>query len=361
MPFTALLLNASVAFTGFYLISKLYHSTHFDSYRSRGILIGFLAGALGLFLMKNGVQVNDEVRVDLRHLPLVLLAFYGARSPLFVATLIIASTRFLFGFSDQAVVAFIATFIVSSGMWWLHKCFRNRLLLQSMLLNTWALFIISVAVFINLGWGTTYVELILTIWTVGLLVGTLASLLAIDLEKTTRRAKEYKYSAERDHLTGLFNRRMWERKTASLVSDRQTYNVLALDIDHFKHVNDTYGHSNGDLVLKRFAELLKIETRAHDVVARIGGEEFVILIYDLSPDKVYKVAERIRERIAAEAFFLSDVTSIQVTTSIGIAHGSALPIESMSDLADTALYQAKDNGRNRTVLVHANAHTLVPN
>lgn len=360
MPFTALLLNASVAFTGFYLISKLYHSDRFWSFRFRSLLIGLLTGGLGLFLMKNGVQVNEEVRVDLRHLPLVLLAFYGARFPLLVATAIIASTRFLFGVTDQAVVAFVATFILSIGMWWIHRSVR-RLLLQSMLLNVWALFIISVAVFINLGWGTTYVELILTIWTVGLLVGTLASLLAIDLEKTTRRAKEYKYSAERDHLTGLFNRRMWERKTASLVSDRQTYNVLALDIDHFKHVNDTYGHSNGDLVLKRFAELLKIETRAHDVVARIGGEEFVILIYDLSPDKVYKVAERIRERIAAEAFFLSDVTSIQVTTSIGIAHGSALPIESMSDLADTALYQAKDNGRNRTVLVHANAHTLVPN
>ncbi len=360
LPFTALLLNASVAFTGFYLISKLYHSDRFGSFRFRGFLIGLMTGGLGLFLMMNAVQANEEVRVDLRYLPLVLLAFYGARFPLLIATVIIASTRFLFGLTDQAVVAFIATFVVGLGMWWIHR-HVHRLLLQSMLLHVWALFVTSISILINLGWNTAYVEIVLTFWVVGLLVGTLASLLAIDLEQMTRRSKEYKHSAERDHLTGLFNRRMWEERTTSLVSERRAYNVLALDIDHFKHVNDTYGHPNGDLVLKRFAELLKVETRAHDVVARIGGEEFVILIYDLSPEKVVKVAERIRERIAAEAFVLSDGTSIRVSTSIGIAHGSALPVESMSSLADTALYEAKDQGRNRTVVRHANAHMLVPN
>ncbi|MCT4782599.1 diguanylate cyclase [Exiguobacterium himgiriensis] len=359
VPFTALLLNASVAFTGFYLISKLYHSEHFGPFRFRGFLIGLLTGAIGLFLMMNAVQVNGEVRVDLRYLPLVLLAFYGARFPLLIATMIVASTRFLFGVTDQAVIAFIATFIVSVGMWWIHRHIHH-LLWQSMLLHVWALFVTSVSIFINLGWDTAYIELVLTFWTVGLLVGTLASLLAIDLEKATQRAKAYKHSAERDHLTGLFNRRMWEERTLSLVSERRTYNILALDIDHFKHVNDTYGHPNGDLVLKRFAELLKIETRAHDIVARIGGEEFVILIYDLSPEKVAKVAERIRKRIAAEAFTLSDGTTIQISVSIGIAHGNALPVESMSSLADTALYEAKDQGRNRTVVRHANAHRLIP-
>lgn len=360
VPFTALLLNASVAFTGFYLISKLYHSEHFGPFRFRGFLIGLLTGAIGLFLMMNAVQVNGEVRVDLRYLPLVLLAFYGARFPLLIATVIIASTRFLFGLTDQAVVAFIATFVVSLGMWWIHRHVR-RLLLQSMLLHVWALFVTSVSILVNLGWSSAYIEIVLTFWVVGLLVGTLASLLAIDLEQMTRRSKEYKHSAERDHLTGLFNRRMWEERTTSLVSERRAYNVLALDIDHFKHVNDTYGHPNGDLVLKRFAELLKLETRSHDVVARIGGEEFVILIYDLPPEKVVKVAERIRERIAVEAFVLSDGTSIRISTSIGIAHGSALPVESMSSIADSALYEAKDKGRNRTVVRRANAHMLVPN
>lgn len=359
MLFTALLLNSTVAFTGFYLISKLYHSNPFWSFRLRGLLIGLLTGGFGLLLMVNGVEVNDEVRVDLRHLPLVLLAFYGARFPLLIATMIIASTRFLFGVTDQAVVAFIATFIVSIGMWLLHQRLTDRLFLQSMLLNVWALFIISIAVFVNLGWNEAYIELVLTIWTVGLLVGSLSSLLAVDLEQTTRRSKEYKRSAERDHLTGLFNRRVWERQTASLESNGRAYNILALDIDHFKHVNDTYGHPNGDLVLKRFAELLLIETRSHDLVARIGGEEFVVLINDLNPDQVIKVAERIRERIGSESYYLSDANPIQVTVSIGIAHGKSLSVDAMSEFADKALYQAKKGGRNQSILLLADESQLV--
>ncbi|WP_214759758.1 GGDEF domain-containing protein [Exiguobacterium sp. s129] len=350
MTLTVLLLNACVAFTGFYIISKIYHSTLFHSQFFRSFIIGLLAGALGLFLMYNAVEANDTVRVDLRHLPLVLLAFYGARAPLFIATLVIASTRFLFGMTEQAFIAFIATFIVSIGMLWIHRLLRERLFLQSIFLNVWALFIISLAVYINMGWNAAYVSLVLTIWMVGMLVGLLSSTLTIDLEKTTRRALEYKQSSERDHLTGLFNRRVWDRYTASLGEDDRTYNVLALDIDHFKHVNDTYGHGNGDLVLQQFADILKVETRAHDTVARIGGEEFVILMYDLTPEKVDKVANRIRERVATETFYLNDFPPIQITTSVGVAHGTALPIKRMVDLADSALYQAKSEGRNQVVV-----------
>lgn len=351
MTLTVLLLNACVAFTGFYIISKIYHSSLFNSQRLRSFVIGLLAGALGLFLMYNAVEANDTVRVDLRHLPLVLLAFYGARMPLYIATLVIASTRFLFGMTEQALIAFIATFVISGGMLWIHRLLRERLFMQSIFLNVWALFVISLAVYINMGWSAAYVSLVLTIWMVGMLVGLLSSILTIDLEKTTRRALEYKQSSERDHLTGLFNRRVWDRYTASLGEDDRTYNILALDIDHFKHVNDTYGHVNGDLVLQQFADILKVETRAHDTVARIGGEEFVILMYDLTPEKVDKVANRIRELVATETFYLNDFPPIQITTSVGVANGTALPIKQMVDLADSALYQAKNEGRNQVVVL----------
>ncbi|MCM3280474.1 GGDEF domain-containing protein [Exiguobacterium sp. MER 193] len=118
----------------------------------------------------------------------------------------------------------------------------------------------------------------------------------------------------------------------------------------FNHVNDTYGHGNGNLVLQRFANILKVETRAHDTVARIGGEEFVILMYDLTPEKVDKVANRIRERIAAELFHLNDFPPIHITTSVGVAHGTSLPIKRMVDLADSAFYRTKNEGRNQVVI-----------
>lgn len=354
MTITVLLLNACVAFTGFYIISKIYYSELFRSAKARGMLIGLFAGALGLFLMYNAVEVNSDVRVDLRYLPLVLLAFYGARLPLLLATTIIASTRFLFGVSKEATVAFIATYVLSIVMVWLHRLLKERLFFQSIILNVWALSVISVAILINIGWSSTYVSLVLMIWMVGMLVGLLSSILTIDLEKTTRRAIEYKQSSERDHLTGLYNRRVWDRYTASLGDDDRAYNVLAIDIDHFKQVNDTYGHGNGDLVLQQFAEILKSETRIHDTVARIGGEEFVILMYDLTPEKVDEVANRIRKRIAAELFHLNDFPPIQITASVGVSHGTSVPIKRMVDIADTALYQAKRDGRNRVIVSFIN-------
>ncbi|WP_214825995.1 GGDEF domain-containing protein [Exiguobacterium algae] len=360
MTVTALLFNACIAFTGFYIISKIYHSDLFYSAGARGMLNGLLAGGLGLFLMYNAVEVNTTMRVDLRYLPLILLAFYGERRPLMLATSIIASTRFLFGVNKEAALAFVATFLLSLGMVWLHQRFKERLFLQSIVLNVWALFVISVVVWINIGWSPIYGSLMFPMWTVGLLVGTLSSVLTLDLERTTRRAIEYKQSSERDHLTGLFNRRVWDRRTESLEEESRTYNVLAIDIDHFKHVNDTYGHGNGDLVLQQFAEILKAETRVHDTVARIGGEEFVILMYDLTPDKVDQVANRIRERIAAAVFFLNDFPPIHITASVGVSHGTALPIKRMVDVADSALYQAKRNGRNRVVISKVDSRPLVP-
>lgn len=345
-----LIMNACIAFTGFYVISKVHHSTFFYLRQHRNIIVGILGGLLGLFLMISGVELSHAIRIDLRYLPLLLLASYGARLPLIISTIIIASTRFLFGFNEQALVAFIATFVMSSGMIWLHHRFLNRMYLQSMMLNIWALFVISIAVLINMGWGLDYVTLLSSIWLVGLLVGFLSSVLSVDLETSTLRLFEYKYSSERDHLTGLFNRRMWERYTNTLGMDDRPYNILVLDIDYFKKINDQYGHANGDLVLKQFANLLKRETRRHDVVARIGGEEFIILMYDLTPDLIERVANRIRENVLKEVFNLKDNIAITITVSIGVAHGHSRSINILSAKADEALYVAKNSGRNQVVI-----------
>lgn len=345
-----LLINACIAFTGFYIISKIIHSTQFSSYTTKSIVIGLATGLLGVVLMFKGIQVNESLRMDLRHLPLVLLAFYGIRFPLVIATAIIASSRFLFGVTPQAFVAFVAILGISSGMLYIHRKLLNRPFLQNVSLNVWALLMITCAVLINLGFSDTALRLLLSTWTIGLAVGVLSSMLTLDFQTLNQQVQLYKKSAELDHLTGLYNRRVWDARTAGLEQEGRIYNVLALDIDHFKHVNDTYGHGNGDLVLQQFANILKEETRPHDITARIGGEEFMILVYDLSPQKVVKVANRIRERIATERFQLDGFPAIEVTTSIGIAHGKHVHIQRMSTLADDALYTAKQQGRNRTIL-----------
>jgi len=125
---------------------------------------------------------------------------------------------------------------------------------------------------------------------------------------------------------------------------------MLLDIDHFKHLNDTYGHIFGDVVLKRLGEILKSSVYETDFVARYGGEEFAILLPRAEPEGVRRKAEAIRDRVASETFTQA-METVRITVSIGIAHyprDGAGP-EEIVRMADQALYAAKLRGRNRVV------------
>jgi two-component system cell cycle response regulator len=132
--------------------------------------------------------------------------------------------------------------------------------------------------------------------------------------------------------------------------------MLVLDVDRFKVVNDTWGHDAGDEVLREFADRVRACTRGIDLVARMGGEEVVVVLPDTSLDAACAVAERIRERVEAEPFSIHRNTrSITVTVSIGVASrraGDASAAEMMKR-ADDALYRAKDAGRNRVIVANA--------
>jgi len=156
-----------------------------------------------------------------------------------------------------------------------------------------------------------------------------------------------------DHLTGLFNRRYMMEALAKEVqrSNRKgsKLSIILLDIDHFKLVNDTYGHLQGDVVLKQVSLLLKKELRSYDCAARYGGEEFVAILPDSTLKEAIFVAERIRLAIQ-EAKFVDELTGLNLTVSQGVA---CFPLEGIATvdayikLADDALYRAKNNGRNR--------------
>jgi two-component system, cell cycle response regulator len=160
--------------------------------------------------------------------------------------------------------------------------------------------------------------------------------------------------AATDALTGALNRRAFlERAAAELArANRAARSValLALDIDFFKAVNDRYGHPGGDAVLKAFAATLKRETRSSDIVARLGGEEFAVLLPETGGELAFKIAERIRLAVAARAAEFGEA-AISVTVSIGLAQTSPTiaTMDALIAAADAALYEAKRSGRNRTV------------
>ncbi|MBO6634399.1 PleD family two-component system response regulator [Parvibaculum sp.] len=157
-----------------------------------------------------------------------------------------------------------------------------------------------------------------------------------------------------DGLTGLHNRRYMEGHLATLVTDAantgKPVSLLIFDIDHFKPVNDTYGHAAGDAVLKQFADRIANNVRGVDLACRLGGEEFVVVMPDTDIEYATSVAERLRQCIAAKPFLLDDGgRELDVTVSIGIAvtSGPNDTVAKLMERADQGLYRAKRDGRNR--------------
>jgi diguanylate cyclase (GGDEF)-like protein len=158
-----------------------------------------------------------------------------------------------------------------------------------------------------------------------------------------------------DELTGLPNNRRFRRWIATEVARAERFghnlSLLMLDIDDFKQVNDTYGHLQGDEVLRAIGRVLREESRGIDEPARYGGEEFAIGLPETDIDGAVEFAERVRERVAVtEIPFLHGKGTIRVTTSVGAATAATdgEDVRSLIDAADQALYRAKRRGKNRT-------------
>lgn len=162
-----------------------------------------------------------------------------------------------------------------------------------------------------------------------------------------------------DGLTELVNHRHFQQLLAAEVTrqqrERRPFAVLMMDVDHFKHYNDSHGHPAGDGVLKRLARIMRENVRASDVVARYGGEEFVVLLLDTDHERAMGIAEKLREMIASHPFpYASEQPLGYVSVSVGVAvwpdHG-ATP-EALIAAADKALYAAKRFGRDVVVAAH---------
>ncbi|MFW6345875.1 MAG: diguanylate cyclase [Halomonas sp.] len=187
----------------------------------------------------------------------------------------------------------------------------------------------------------------------------LASLLAVSLAANHFQLgllmRVYR-QATHDPLTGLLNRgaltlhleklQAWRHRERATGRSAECA-VMMLDIDHFKRINDTRGHSVGDMILEEFARVLTAQTRPEDCVARFGGEEFVVLLVDADVERARRAAERIRLAVEAHPFSDHDHQPVPVTTSIGVAglQDDEAPPQAL-ERADAALYRAKQAGRN---------------
>ncbi len=167
--------------------------------------------------------------------------------------------------------------------------------------------------------------------------------------------KELAILSQTDGLTGLFNRTHWENclqaEYKRWARSQHSSSLVMLDIDHFKNVNDTYGHMVGDEVIRHISALIREHIRETDVSGRYGGEEFTILLADTPLKNAYVFAERLRREVEAAVVKYNDI-ELKYTISLGVAEvePSIKNYEAWIECADAALYSAKENGRNKVSL-----------
>jgi diguanylate cyclase (GGDEF)-like protein len=189
-----------------------------------------------------------------------------------------------------------------------------------------------------------------TIFSVELMLYAIGTVFVIFILVSERTVTVHRTAASMDPLTGMFNRRGFAEATSRVIEREATagrpVTVLIFDIDHFKSINDRFGHPAGDEILKLFAAIVINSLRMSDLSGRIGGEEFAALL-TCSLDEAVVVAERVREAFANSGIAVED-GPVDTTVSIGVAGGPAgTELEVLLAAADAALYQAKRGGRNR--------------
>lgn len=173
--------------------------------------------------------------------------------------------------------------------------------------------------------------------------------------RIVEQTQKLRFLANYDELTGIWNRRMlveqmrneWIRHTR----EESVCSILMLDIDHFKIVNDTYGHAGGDQALRLFSQVIKESVRPYDLVGRFGGEEFVVMLPNTKLETAKQIAERIRTGCESMLIHLKNDCSFHITVSIGVAQQTPedKSAQELIGKADSALYFAKKEGRNRSI------------
>ncbi|RMX03477.1 sensor domain-containing diguanylate cyclase [Corticibacter populi] len=197
-------------------------------------------------------------------------------------------------------------------------------------------------------------EMMLVSWRLGIsLIAVTPIMLACVMQSRNDLLAKLHHLATHDPLTGMLNRKAFcEDAEKSLAGTRQPCAILMFDLDHFKTVNDTFGHATGDKVLVAFAERVRACLRAQDLFGRLGGEEFAALVFDCTKAQAVALADRIRSA-TREPVILDDGKSLVITTSIGIAmddpaDGRPVGVDGLLARADTMLYRAKSAGRDRS-------------
>ncbi|TCI39186.1 MULTISPECIES: GGDEF domain-containing protein [unclassified Exiguobacterium] len=357
-----LIANASLLLIGLYMISRLT-KLGFTSKLPlrRQITISLLLAGLTIVITLHGVLWNAQADFQYGFVPIIIAGLYfglqGVRityvSSILLLPFIISDTLLLIVFLDYTVAA--TTAVVYMKLRERIKPTRDIRIVNAISLGFIALF--SLLNFSTYTAPKMYVYTLIAFVTIGYSTGFVLHIVyggIRKMQRTERQITKYREAAYTDALTGLGNRRRFEeemkRVDEEVFSSPYDITLLLLDIDHFKSVNDTYGHDAGDAILIELGKRLTETARTDDMVCRHGGEEFSVLLSDCNLSQGFVIANRYLRQIAESPFLLPDGKQLDITVSIGVASTSEPKIvtsEQLTKKSDLGLYVAKRSGRNR--------------
>lgn len=347
-------LNLCVLITALFLYKEIIKRNYFEMQTvSIAILNGLLSGLLAAILMRFSIETSMNSIIDLRIVPFMLVILYGNWLSSFTTAVIIIFARFMIGVNAYSVTNIIFILVSWVIFYYCFKKIKNRWVSIIVMLTLSNVVYTVLTVILTAGKDLNLL-LISTYWIICILGGLISVYMMDYLTETEIIFKENRYHARTDPLTGLNNVRSFEfsfnKAKNKLEKSNENFSIMILDIDHFKQVNDRYGHIEGDLVLKKLAEILKMSQNSNDIISRNGGEEFSVLLNDCTHKEAYEKADALRKIVENSFFILKNGTiSIHITISIGIAtyNDTTIEIDQLYDQADQALYLAKNSGRNK--------------
>lgn len=355
----AILINimAIVSFTA--VIGEILRNNYlknFDTSKALSInikmMIYLLSSVLSIMLIHFDLDIAPGAAVDFRIVPIITIAFwFGSVPAVLVSIIVILFKVLIWGYDDWTIYTFGTMMIISITTGIVSKLkysfFKKSILLAGIILTVFmgvnilktddfALALQSVPAFCS----ALFV----------LYLGMYAWLSY--LYNSACRVKMLKDDITKDYLTGLYNSRYYntalEDFSKSLIEKKEVFSLIYLDIDNFKNINDKYGHAVGDDVITEVSKFIAKSCRKADIVSRIGGDEFTVLLPGCLDTKAYEVAERMRSTIENHDFTNKDETSIRITVSVGVMYYSdnEKSVSQIKEEVDRAMYMAKKCGKN---------------
>ncbi len=351
----SLFVNASILISFIYLGSQFLKNQKINSNAKRNtkITIGLLFGLTGCLLMFNGIDLSGNMIMDFRIIALIVSAIYCGPLSALITAFIIAIFRFVYFGIYAASFTALFNLTILSIICSVISVSSHELKIKYIYMSVANVISSAIWIMILVKDMQSAVKILFEYTFSNLIVSFVIYFVLVYIFNTNELYLKLKQDSSKDFLTGLYNVREFDRllnkASIAVVNKQENLSLLMIDLDYFKKVNDTFGHSSGDMVLKQFSDILVNSCRSFDFISRNGGEEFTAVLLDCDYEKAMDIAEGIRRNVEEYSFLIENHKRIRITVSIGV---SSYPDKTdnpnnLLQEADSALYLAKHQGRNK--------------